>query len=296
MRQATALRRYARLESTGLWTPPDGDAAHEVLVSLGESTLILSDLSDRPVAHWSLPALRRIDGDPPTYAPGADSDEALAVEDAEMNRALALVIAAAREPAERRSLRRWVSLSAMLGVVVALIWFGPLILRQQAAAALSAAQVEDLGRAVIARLPGARVCADPYGVRAMDRLARAALGPQALPVRVLTPGPAGAAAPVPGAILLSGGAVAEATDAAALAARLRGARAEAEAHPPVAAFLDSAGPLDLVEMLSTARWPEAALRRYAERVAATVIDPAPPAGPVNLSDADWVAIKGICAQ
>ena len=300
-RRGTALRTYARLESTGLWTPPDGGDPEEVLISLGEATLILSDLSDRPLAHWSLPALRRVTGHPPTYAPGLGMDEALVVEDAEMNRALALVIAAAREPGGRHPLRRWTGLVLLLALGLGAIWFGPDLLRRQAAAALTEAQVGDLGREVIARLPASRICADPFGVAAMDRLAAAALGTAALgartkPVRVLTPGPAGGAAAIPGAILVSSGAVADAADPGALAARLRAAEAGAEARPPVDAFLAEAGPLDLVEMLTTARWPEAALRRYADRIAAAGPAELPAPRPVDLPDADWVAIKGICAQ
>ena len=296
VRRGTALRSYARLETTGLWTPAGAEKAQEVLVSLGEATLILSDLSDRPVAHWSLPAVRRVAASPPTYAPGGDGGDALVVEDAEMNRALALVIAAAREPPARRPLRRLTGLLGGALVIGAALWFGPALLRQQAAAALSPGQVVDLGRAVVARLPDARPCADPYGVAAVERLARGALGPDAPPVRVLTPGPTGGAVPVPGAIVLSGGAVAGAATPGELAARLRAASAEMEARPPVEAFLAEAGPLPLVEMLTTARWPEDALRRYADRVAVAEIAPAPESVPVSLSDADWIALKGICAQ
>ena len=296
MRQGTALRDYARLESTGRWTRSAGAEAQEVLLSLGESTLILSDLADRPVAHWSLPALRRVADAPAAYAPGPDGGERLVVDDPEMNRALALVIAAAREPSDRRQLRRAAGLGLAALVAVGTIWLLPDALRQQAAAALSPAQVDDLGREVVARMPNARACADPYGMRAMERLARAALGPGAMPVRVVTPGPTGGVVAVPGAILLSARAVAESSTAADLAGRLRAAQAAAETEPPVGRVLDEAGPLALVGLLTTARWPEAALRRYADRAA--VMDAAPAAGPapVEISDADWIALKGICTQ
>ena len=296
VRRGTALRNYTRLESVGLWTPPGADREEEVLVSLGEATLVLSDLADRPVAHWSLPALRRVSGTPATYAPGLEDGERLVVEDEEMTRALDLVIDAAREPSPRRRLRRLVGLAAMSAAVAAVAFVGPDLLRRQAAAALSPVQVDDLGREVMTRLPDARLCADPYGMRAMERLTRAALGPAAQPVHVVTPGPAGGAVPVPGAIVLSGGTVAEAGTPADLAGRLRSAAADAKRSPPVGTFLAEAGPLSLTELLTTARWPEAALRRYADRVA--VMEAPPPAeiAPVNLSDADWIALKGICAQ
>ena len=296
MRQATALRDYARLESTGRWTPPEGGPPQEVLLSLGEATLILSDLSDRPVSHWSLPALRRVGDAPPTYAPGEGGTETVAVEDAEMNRALSLVIAAAREPRGGAGLARWAGLAALAAVLALAVVQGPDLLRRQAAAALTPAQEEELGRALIAR-GGGRACSDPLGTEALDRLAGAALGPGAQPVHVLTPGPAGGAAAVPGGIVLSGGAVAAAAGPEALAARLRDVRSAARDVPPVESFLETAGAFELVEVMTTARWPEAALRRHARRIMAA---PPPPSGtaggPVALPDADWVAIKGICAQ
>lgn len=296
MRQATALRDYARLESTGLWTPPEGGPAREVLLSLGEATLILSDLADRPVAHWSLPALRRVGDAPPTYAPGEGGVEEVAVEDADMNRALGLVIAAAREPARRTAAGRWIGLGAMAVLVGTALLLAPDVLRRQAAAALTPAQQDELGLAVIERT-GARPCADRRGLEALERLAGSALGQDAQPVHVLTPGPAGGAVALPGRIVLSGGAVAEASTPEVLVARLRSARAAAEEEPPVAAFLDAAGPFDLLEMVTTARWPEPAIRRYAEEVMSRPAPvPAAEGGPVALPDADWVAIKGICAQ
>ncbi len=56
----TALTKYARLETTGLWREtPDGQR-REVIVRMGDATLMLTDpKSETVLSHWSLPAVRR---------------------------------------------------------------------------------------------------------------------------------------------------------------------------------------------------------------------------------------------
>mgnify|MGYP005990444423 FL=1 len=47
----TALTKYDRLEATGLWRPaPDGQR-REVIVSIGNATLMISDMNDQAIAH-----------------------------------------------------------------------------------------------------------------------------------------------------------------------------------------------------------------------------------------------------
>ena len=69
----TALERYERLESDGLWRPAPGAQRRDVTVSFGNATLVLTDRAGRPLAHWSMPALERLDGGegPALYAPDA---------------------------------------------------------------------------------------------------------------------------------------------------------------------------------------------------------------------------------
>ena len=55
----TALQKYERLEATGLWREtPDGQR-REVVVSIGDATLVISDLNDTALTHWSLAAVER---------------------------------------------------------------------------------------------------------------------------------------------------------------------------------------------------------------------------------------------
>ena len=50
----TALDRYVRLEAVGLWREAPDAPPREVVVSFGKTTLLLTDLDERPLGHWAL--------------------------------------------------------------------------------------------------------------------------------------------------------------------------------------------------------------------------------------------------
>ena len=53
----TAIKEFERLESLGLWRGLKDSQRREVVVSFGEATLVLSDINNRPITHWSLAAI-----------------------------------------------------------------------------------------------------------------------------------------------------------------------------------------------------------------------------------------------
>ena len=75
----TALKEYDRLEATGLWRETPDTQRRDVLVSFGKATLIISDKSDAALAHWSLPAIERLNPGvrPALFCPGPDAVEEL---------------------------------------------------------------------------------------------------------------------------------------------------------------------------------------------------------------------------
>ena len=81
----TALNAFQRLESPGVWREGPGARLQDVVVSVGDATLILSDpRSERPLSHWSLPAVTRLNPGqrPAIFAPGPpDNDEILEIDD-----------------------------------------------------------------------------------------------------------------------------------------------------------------------------------------------------------------------
>jgi len=83
----TALKKYQRLEASGLWRPAPDQQRRDVVVSIGDATLVITDTKDQPLTHWSLAAVEREnpgarpaiffpDGDPgETLELGPDEDE-----------------------------------------------------------------------------------------------------------------------------------------------------------------------------------------------------------------------------
>ncbi|WP_368074472.1 hypothetical protein [Celeribacter baekdonensis] len=61
-----ALTEFDRLEASALWRPEGDTQRVEVIVSVGEATLTLSDIKGRVLTHWSLPAVIRVS--PPANA------------------------------------------------------------------------------------------------------------------------------------------------------------------------------------------------------------------------------------
>ena len=53
----TALDKYQRIEALGLWRNDNASQRKDVFISIGETTLLISDMQERPLAHWSLAAI-----------------------------------------------------------------------------------------------------------------------------------------------------------------------------------------------------------------------------------------------
>ncbi|MEM6713243.1 MAG: hypothetical protein AAF590_13320, partial [Pseudomonadota bacterium] len=75
----TALDKYQRIEASGLWRPAGETQRMDVIASIGDATLIISDMQDRPLTHWSLAAVIRANPGkrPAIYHPAGDEGETL---------------------------------------------------------------------------------------------------------------------------------------------------------------------------------------------------------------------------
>jgi hypothetical protein len=100
----TALARYARLEAIGRWSEDARAPAREVVVAFGDATLTLKDLAERPLGHWALAGVApvRREAGATVYAM-AGGGETLAIDDAEMNAAIAAVAGGPRRRSRDRS-------------------------------------------------------------------------------------------------------------------------------------------------------------------------------------------------
>ena len=83
----TALDKYERLEAEALWRQGPDKQHRDVIVSVGDSTLVISDIQGRPLTHWSLAAIARSNPGkfPAIYHPDGDAGERLEFAESEQN-------------------------------------------------------------------------------------------------------------------------------------------------------------------------------------------------------------------
>lgn len=271
----TALRKYQRLESLGLWRDGAEAQRREVLVGFREATLILSDpRTEMPLSHWSLPAIVRLNPGtlPAVYGPGAEPFESLELDDPDMIAALETVRGAlARSRPRRGRLRGWMlgAGAAILGAL-ALFWLpGALIARTAAMLPQTTrAQIGQMALTDLTRVAGAP-CATTLGTTALTRLGDRLFGAGAPQILVLRNGLT-QAAHLPGDVILLGRPVVEAAKGPqtlagfALAEDLR-----ADAHDPVIPILHHAGLAATFRLLTTGALPEQSIEGYGETLLRT---------------------------
>lgn len=301
----TALEKYARLEALGLWREAAATDPREVVVSFGNASLVLTDLSDRPLGHWALAGIEpvgRAEG-ATIYAMDRAGDETLTIRDPEMIAAIAAVSrdwSAIPVPVQTVARRRfpWVALLALI-VLAVLAAQLPRLVRDQAARMVPPEQAQEFGQRMLLDLIAAHgsPCTDPAGLRALGRLSERAAG--GLPLTVLDLGQAPPVSVLPGpAAVINLGAIKAAPRPQVLAAQLGHALGPDPMRAPVRALMEAAGPLASLRYILTGALSDAALARGADRAVLPPPSdalPAPIAAAVPvLSDRDWAALGAIC--
>ena len=282
----TALNKYQKLESSGVWRASGADQRRDVIVSIGDATLVIYDGADRPLAHWSLPAVVRLNAGtrPALFAPATDAPEELEVADDTMVNAIEKV----RKTIERRRPRqgrlRQVLLGGAMAVVVALavLWLPDALIRHAASVVPQAKRVE-LGHRLLAdiRRVAGRPCETPPARAALNRL-YARLLPGGSGRLVVLPGGIADTAHLPGGTILINRALAEDHEAPDVMAGYVLVEALRQAAiDPVEQLLAKAGPMAAIRLLTTGDIADGVLAQHAE---ALMTD-----RPTRLSDADMLA-------
>ncbi len=282
----TALSEYQRLEATGLWRASPEAQRSEVIVSLGDATLVVSDMAERPLAHWSLPAIIRANpGERPAiYHPDGDPAETLELADSEAEMIAAiekLRTAIARARPRPGRLRRMIALGITLTVVAGAVFWLPDQLRRHALAVVPPVKRAEIGENLFNQMRGVTgaPCFEPGGVAALDRLAQRLSPPDGATRLMVVPDGVTDTVGLPGRTVLIGRTLVEDhEDPDVLAGHIIAAHLRARNADPLDRLLEHAGTMATIRLLTTGNLPDDILRSYAEHLLA--------ADPPSLSDTE----------
>ncbi len=252
----TALKEYQRLEFAGVWRASPEHQRKDVIVCVGNATLVMYDYADQPLTHWSLPALVRLNSgsNPAVFAPGVDSSEVLEVSDGTIIEAIERIQRASekRRPGNRR-LRIAVIAGILCVLLVSGIFWLPELLVNHAAAVVPDAKRIELGERLLAQIQrtSGRPCHTGAGTAALSRLYNRLLGDRPGRLVVLPNGTA-QTNHLPGGLFLIDPALVEDHEAPDVVAGYVIAEAvRANAHDPVARMLKQAGLVAAFRLLTT---------------------------------------------
>jgi hypothetical protein len=277
----TALERYVRLESDGLWRPAPDQQRQEVTISFGDATLVIADGAGRPLAHWSLPALNRLNPGtrPAIYAPDDEASEELEIADDIMIDAIEEVRKALSKARPKPGkLRYWITAGVVaVTLALAVFWLPGALLRQTLAVVPTSKRVE-IGATILAHVQTRTgpVCRDSTAQAAAGKLATRVFGAGTpLNIVVVPELPHGALAVPGGLIILDARLLQAAEDPAAVAGFVLAARLAISGSDTLEPVLTEAGLATTVGLLTSGDIPREVLQHHAdERLAKPAAQPA----------------------
>ena len=258
-----------------MWRPGPSEQRLNVVVAIGSATLTITDMKDTALAHWSLPAIERINpgGEPAIYRAGDDAADRLEISEPEMIAAIEQVRRAVGKGQPKSGRLRGVFIGgALVAMAAFLVLWAPSAIRERAADILPQASHAALGNELyekVRRIAGAP-CSDPQGQAALDRLSnKVAPGAQ---VRVV-PSAIETTAILPNGIILLGRSVVEDHDSLYVpAGYIVEAYLSRRTRDPIAELLSDASVYEAGRLLTTGKLAERALEAHAERI---LQDPGP---------------------
>lgn len=268
----TALDKFAKLETTGLWRASAEETRREVVVAFCDASIVLSDIRGQAIlSHWSLPAISRHNPGqhPALYTPGDEEEgESLELDDQMMIDAITTVQAAlARRRPRRGSVRKGVVGGVVAAILVAAAGFLPTALVSHTASVVPFVKRQEIGltlQAAMQRYTGAP-CAAEDGSRALDRLAERLFPGSGTRLLVLRDGlPPGGSRELPGLLILVDQDLIEKYDQPeVLAGHLLVAELRGKANDPLLETLSRAGTRSTFTLLATGLLPKIALQDQA---------------------------------
>lgn len=269
----TALKDFERLEAIGLWRPDKEAQRREVIVSLGEATLTISDTAGRALTHWSLAAVVRAGrGTPALFHPEGDPDEVLELpeDESDMIYGIDRLIAAIERRRPHPGKLRW-GVSAMIGLAVtglAVFWL-PDALVSYTVTVVPPVKRAEIGAALldeVTRLTG-QPCAAQHAQAPLQQFASRLLGEARSNALVVVPQGVRDSAHLPGGLILLNRSVLEDhEDPDVPAGYVIAESLRAKTRDPLDALLQHAGLWPALRLLTTGNLPAPAVAGYAEAV------------------------------
>ncbi|MEM1235739.1 MAG: hypothetical protein AAGI10_02135 [Pseudomonadota bacterium] len=263
----TALKDYAKLETSGLWRSGPDAQRRNVGVSFGNATLVISDNAGKPLTHWSLAAVHRINpkNTPALFAPDEGENETLELDDADMILAIEQVQRAISRARPKPGRLRWTILAASAAAIVALgVFWLPGALIKQAVTVVPDVKRAEIGTALMgrmARLTG-QPCADPFGTVALRRL-QGAIAPENR-LHILRQGLTTTASLPGGHILIARQVLEDHDDPSVPAGYVVAELTRTAIQDPLDSLLRTSGAYSAFRLLTTGTLPDDVLDAYAE--------------------------------
>jgi hypothetical protein len=267
----TALEKFDRLESLGLWKESETSQKKEVIVSFGKASLVLSDNHDTPLTHWSLGAveIRETGDERVLYAPDKTGFETLEITDPTMNRAIAKIRKAIRKPKSHRGRIRLLS-TALITLCLCLLgifWF-PAALTDYTAQIISEAKAREIGARLMPHInqyagPPCQATGTDFVIRKLeDRLMETSHN-----TLFITDMGARYSTHLPGGIILANRSLVEGfSGPEVLAGFVLMERALQKQHPAIRALFSQAGPIATLSFLVNGDINDAVLGAFAKNL------------------------------
>ncbi len=268
----TALDEYQRIEAAGLWRPSGDTQRVDVIVSIGDATLVISDMQDRALTHWSLAAVVRVNPGkrPALYHPAGDESETLELSGDEVD--MIEAIEKLRSVIERRRphpgrLRLLIGLVFCVAVTAGAIFWLPGAVREHTARILPDVKRAEIGKALLAKVQ--RVtgppCTTPEAQAVLMRLAARLPGEASLgQLYVMRDGVDQAAHLPGGTVLINRTLVEDYTEPDVVAGFVVAERLRAKTHDPLLDLLEASPIWSSFRLLTTGELGEKTLAAYAE--------------------------------
>ena len=305
----TALKEYERLECTGLWRSGPAIQRREVVVACGQATLILTDMQNRPLAHWSLAAVdvQTHKEDAATLRPAPGSEESLEISDKTMLEALLKVQKAIdRSRPHPGRLRFILAVTSVILLSFATLIWGPQAMTSYASNVLPEAKRIQIGRVLeerIGQLAGP-YCTSPEGIRSAALLVER-LAPSAPLELLVLPGQRAAPIVLPGGkVILFDNMVGQSDDPAVTAGFVVSAIATLNHVEPLGLYLEDAGPFVSISLITSNELSSRQVDQLAkialsdQRWPTSTLQPPAPLRTTKpaLPDGAWLGLQAICSS